>query len=41
MNLYAIAVIDGWDEPTFRVARAALARDFPDQGQFVFQDLQA
>jgi hypothetical protein len=37
----AIATIDSWDEPTFRVARAALAGEFPDQGQLVFQDLQA
>lgn len=37
----AIAEIDGWDEPTFRVARAALAGEFPEQCQLVFQDLQA
>ena len=37
----AIAEIDSWDEPTFRIARAALAGEFPDQCQLVFQDLQA
>ncbi|MEP7126395.1 MAG: hypothetical protein ABJE95_36025 [Byssovorax sp.] len=36
----AIATIDSWDEPTFRVARAALAGEFPEQCQLVFQDLQ-
>ena len=35
----AIAAIDAWDEPNFRVARAALAGDFPEQHAFVFQDL--
>lgn len=35
----AIAAIDAWDEPNFRVARAALAGDFPEQNAFVFQDL--
>jgi hypothetical protein len=36
----AIAEIDSWDEPTFRVARAALTGEFPEQCQLVFQDLQ-
>lgn len=35
----AIAAIDAWDEPTFRIARAALTGDFPEQSAFVFQDL--
>lgn len=35
----AIAEIDAWDEPNFRVARAALVGDFPEQHAFVFQDL--
>jgi hypothetical protein len=37
----AIAAIDSWDEPNFRVARASLAGDFPDQCAFIFQDLEA
>ncbi len=37
----AIATIDAWDEPNFRVARATLAAEFPDQLTFVFQDLEA
>jgi hypothetical protein len=36
----ALAKIDAWDEPTFRIAKAALA-EFPDQQAFVFQDLSA
>ncbi len=36
----AIATIDAWDEPNFRVARAALAVEFPDQLTFIFQDLE-
>lgn len=35
----AIAEIDAWDEPNFRVARAALVQ-MPEQLQFVFQDLE-
>ena len=35
----AIATIDAWDEPNFRVARATFAVEFPDQLAFVFQDL--
>ncbi|MBL9041027.1 MAG: hypothetical protein JNM83_05475 [Myxococcales bacterium] len=37
----AIAELDAWDEPNFRLARATLMRRFPDQGEFVFQDLTA
>jgi hypothetical protein len=37
----AIAAIDAWDEPTFRIARAALVAEFPEQHALVFQDLQA
>ncbi|MBK9260956.1 MAG: hypothetical protein IPM54_14230 [Polyangiaceae bacterium] len=37
----AIAAIDAWDEPTFRVCRAALERLHPDQAAFVFKDLEA
>jgi hypothetical protein len=36
----AIAELDKWDEPTFRIARAALG-EFPDQRDFVFANLQA
>lgn len=36
----ALATIDAWDEPTFRVARAVLA-PFPDQLAFVFNGLEA
>ncbi len=34
----AIAELDAWDEPNFRVARAALVL-FPEQRELVFQDL--
>jgi hypothetical protein len=37
----AIAAIDAWDEPNFRLARAALTRRFPEQAEFLFQDLNA
>ncbi|APR77025.1 Hypothetical protein A7982_02372 [Minicystis rosea] len=37
----AIAAIDKWDEPTFRIARAALVGAFKEQHDFVFQDLTA
>ncbi|MCC6554459.1 MAG: hypothetical protein IT372_15885 [Polyangiaceae bacterium] len=37
----AIAAIDAWDEPTFRVAQAALLAGFPEQAAFVFEDLEA
>lgn len=34
----AIAELDQWDEPHFRIARAALG-EFPDQRDFVFENL--
>jgi len=37
----AIAEIDAWDEPTFRVCRAALERLHPDQAAFVFDALDS
>jgi hypothetical protein len=36
----AIASLDVWDEPNFRVARAALVT-MPEQRDFLFQDLEA
>lgn len=36
----AVAELDAWDEPNFRVARAALA-SLPEQRDFVFEDLTA
>lgn len=36
----AIAELDAWDEPNFRVARAALVLH-PEQRDFLFQDLEA
>jgi hypothetical protein len=36
----AIAALDAWDEPTFRVSRAALERLHPAQAAFVFQNLE-
>lgn len=36
----AIVMIDEWDEPTFKIAGAALAGDFPDQYDFVFDNLE-
>jgi hypothetical protein len=36
----AIAELDAWDEPNFRVALAALADEFPEQAAFVFDDLE-
>lgn len=36
----AIAELDGWDEPNFRVARAALL-ETPEQLAFVFEGLEA
>lgn len=36
----AITQIDAWDEPTFRIAKAALERLHPDQAAFVFANLQ-
>lgn len=36
----AIETIDAWDEPTFRIAQAALARLHPEQAAFVFDHLQ-
>jgi hypothetical protein len=35
----AIAELDAWDEPNFRVARAALVM-MPEQRDFLFQDLE-
>ncbi len=37
----ALAAIDAWDEPNFRIASAALTAAFPDQHTFLFQDLTA
>lgn len=37
----AIVTIDAWDEPTFRIARAALERLHPEQAEFVFANLEA
>jgi hypothetical protein len=37
----ALAKVDAWDEPNFRIASVALAVDFPEQHAFVFQDLTA
>ena len=40
--LKATAAIDAWDEPSFRIIRAALKRSFPDQYKYVFAgDIQA
>ncbi len=36
----AIVTIDAWDEPTFRIARAALERLYPEQAVFVFTNLE-
>lgn len=36
----AIAQLDTWDEPNFRLARAALSRRFPEQAEFVFKNLE-
>lgn len=36
----AIAQLDAWDEPNFRLARAALSRRFPEQAEFVFKNLE-
>lgn len=36
----AIAQLDTWDEPNFRLARAALSRRFPEQAEFVFKSLE-
>jgi hypothetical protein len=36
----AIAELDAWDEPNFRIARAALADEFPDQAEHVFEGLE-
>ena len=38
---HAITVIDAWDEPTFRVAKAALLGEFPEQAAFIFESLEA
>lgn len=37
----AVAKLDAWDEPNFRAYEAALARQFPEQRDFVFTDLTA
>jgi len=37
----ALAAVDAWDEPHFRLARATLERRYPDQAAFVFADLSA
>ncbi len=37
----AIAEIDAWDEPNFKVARAALQGEFSAQREFVFAGLEA
>jgi hypothetical protein len=37
----AIAELDAWDEPHFRLARATLNRRFPEQAEFVFRELVA
>ncbi|MDI3283222.1 hypothetical protein [Polyangium sp. 15x6] len=37
----AIAALDAWDEPNFRVSRAALERLHPAQAAFVFDGLEA
>lgn len=37
----AIVELDAWDEPNFRIARAALSRRHPEQAEFVFAGLQA
>jgi len=39
--LDALHAIDEWDEPNFRIARAALAHEFPEQARFVFENLEA
>ena len=35
----AIAELDAWDEPNFRIIHAALQRRHPDQDELVFRDL--
>lgn len=37
----AISELDAWDEPNFRLARAALVRRHPDAAAFLFADLDA
>lgn len=37
----AIAELDAWDEPHFRLARAALGRRYPAQAAFLFEKLEA
>ena len=36
----AVAELDAWDEPNFRVALAALGDEFPDQAAHVFEGLE-
>ena len=37
----AILELDGWDEPNFDLARAALGGEFPAVGRYVFSNLSA
>lgn len=37
----ALEEIDAWDEPNFEIARAALEHEFPDQAEYLFEDLRA
>ena len=37
----ALAELDAWDEPNFRLARAALSRRHPEQAEFLFTGLEA
>lgn len=37
----ALAELDAWDEPNFRLARAALSRRHPEQAEFLFAGLTA
>lgn len=36
----AIAELDAWDEPGFRIVRATLERRFPEQAEFVMKGLK-
>lgn len=36
----AIVELDAWDEPNFRVAQATLQVEFPDQCEFLFENLE-
>lgn len=37
----AMVAIDGWDEPNFAIAKAALDRYHPDVSEYIFHDLSA